>query len=512
MWCVPGSRGRGVSVALLEFDHIGKSFFGVRVLGGVSLSLEAGQVLGLIGENGAGKSTLMNILGGVVQPDEGSMRLGGASYAPKNPREAGRQGIGFIHQELNLFLNLSIAENLFIDRFPAGFGFVRQGQIRRQARELLRAVNLDLSPDLRLEQLSPGERQLVEIAKALGQEARILIFDEPTTSLTARETEKLFGLIARLRSEGKAVIYISHILGDVKRLCDTLLILRDGQGVGGGKVADFDVPRMISLMVGRKLEQLYPPRTAQPTEEVVLEAQEVSQRGVVESVNLRLHRGEVLGIFGLMGSGRSELARILFGLDPFERGSVRLLGQPLKEHTPQARVAQGMAFVTENRREEGLLMEAPILDNLGLVALTRYAAPGGVVQGGRLLGAASEVGRSLRLKADNLPRQRVRSLSGGNQQKTVVGKWLLNQPQVFILDEPTRGVDVGAKYEIYSIIGDLAAKGAGVLVISSELEELLGICDRILVMANGEIRGGFSRDNFDRERILTAAFREEVTA
>jgi len=518
-------------VSLLEMRAVSKAFFGVPVLCAVDLSLERGQALGLIGENGAGKSTLMNILGGTLPPDAGAMTLDGQIYAPRHARDARARGVGFIHQELNLFVNLSIAENLFMGRFPRGpLGLIRQREMMRGAAKLLEAVELELPPTLTVERLSPGERQLVEIAGALGMGAQVLIFDEPTTSLTHRETERLFALLERLKLEGRSLIYISHILSDVARLCEAVCVLRDGQNVGAGRTPDFPVPRMISLMVGRSLEQLYPPKTATPSEEALLEVSGVSQSGVVENVSLAVHAGEVLGLYGLMGSGRSELARILFGLDPFERGEIRLKGALQSRHSPRARVARGMAFVTENRREEGLMMDASILDNLALVSLPRFA-PAGIVGQGKLRRSAVQTGASLQLKSASLETQAVRNLSGGNQQKVVLGKWLMNAPRVFVLDEPTRGVDVGAKYEIYSIVAELARQGAGLLVISSELEELMGICDRILVMAGGELRAEFRassgpgpnpetgpsepsappqpRTRFERERILAAAFRQD---
>ncbi len=502
-----------VGVPLLEFVGIEKSFFGVRVLHDVSFSLQQGHVLGLIGENGAGKSTLMNILGGVIQPDAGKLKLMGEDYAPRNPGEATRSGIGFIHQELNLFTNLSIAENLFIDGFPriAHLPLINRHAIRVRAKQLLNAVNLSISQDTLVERLSPGERQLVEIARALNTDARIIIFDEPTTSLTIRETERLFELIERLRAQGKSIIYISHILAEVQRLSDEIVVLRDGEVVGSGPKEEFTINRMISLMVGRNIEQLYPPRTSSPTPEKVLEVKGLSQNGIVEDINLTLHKGEVLGIFGLMGSGRTELARILFGLDPFRQGEVWINGKRIHHLSPQTSIRHGMAFVTENRREEGLLMDISIAENIALVALPRFTRsilP--TVDRSRMYATAGQIGHSLQIKSEEIERQEVRSLSGGNQQKVVIGKWLMAQPSVFILDEPTRGVDVGAKYEIYTIIDNLAAHGTGVLVISSEIEELIGICDRILVMSNGEIQGSFDREEFDQEKILRTAFRENI--
>lgn len=504
-----------MSGPILEFEGIEKSFFGVNVLHDISFTLEEGHVLGLIGENGAGKSTLMNILGGVLQADAGRIKLQGQDYAPKNPREATKSGVAQIHQELNLFTNLSIAENIFIHGFPrlARLPLIDKRLVKTRTSQLLEEVDLHIAPETRVEQLSPGERQLVEIAKALNADAKVIIFDEPTTSLTARETERLFGLIERLREQGKSIIYISHILGDVRRLSDEIVVLRDGEVVGAGSREQFPIDRMITLMVGRSLEQLYPPRETKPSEEKALEVQGLSQTGIVENIDFTVYKGEVLGVFGLMGSGRTELARILFGLDSFERGQMLIDGVPQERFSPQESIRRGMAFVTENRREEGLLMDMSIAENMALVALPGFARVGlPVVDRAKMFAEVRRVGESLHVKSTAFERQPVKSLSGGNQQKVVVGKWLIAQPKVFILDEPTRGVDVGAKYEVYSIINDLAAQQAGVLFISSEIEELIGVCDRIIVMSNGEIQASFAREEFQQEKILRAAFRENVLA
>lgn len=500
-----------MSDAILTFDHIEKSFFGVRVLKDISLDVPRGKVLGLVGENGAGKSTLMNLMGGVHAPDHGQMLLNGAPYAPRTPSDANAAGIAFIHQELNLFTNLSIAENIFIDGFPRlrWLPVLDRNHMRARTKQYLDAVELHVSPDTLVEKLSPGERQLAEIAKALSFDAHIIIFDEPTTSLTARETERLFRLIERLRGDGASIIYISHILPDVMRLADEIAVLRDGELVAHGPKEEFTINRMIALMVGRAIEQLYPLRRATPTTTPVLEVQGVSQQGIVEEITFTLHKGEILGIFGLMGSGRSELARILFGLDDHARGEIRVAGKPYTQPSARRSIDAGMAFVTENRREEGLLMDIAIAENIGLVALPRYAATTATaVDESRYFGDIANVAANLAIKSGDLRQQAVKTLSGGNQQKTVIGKWLLDKPAVLIIDEPTRGVDVGARYEIYSIINDLAAEGTGVLFISSELEELMGVCDRMLVMSNGEIQATFRRAEFDKERILRAAFRE----
>jgi len=499
----------------LAFSGITKSFFGVTVLEGITLALPAGHVLGLIGENGAGKSTLMNVLGGVLAPDAGTMSLHGEPYAPAGPREASARGVAFIHQELNLFTNLSIAENLLIDGFPRrrGTPFLDRGAVRAHAREQLARVELDVDPDTRVEQLSVGERQLVEIAKALGGDARLIIFDEPTTSLTARESERLFRLIDRLRGEGRSMIYVSHVLGDVDRICDDIAVLRDGRLVGAGAAAEFPVSRMISLMVGRSIDQLFPPRETTSAEELALEVEGVSQTGIVEDISFCVRRREVVGVFGLMGSGRTELARIVFGLDPHEAGTIRVAGKETRRRSARGSIRSGLAFVTENRREEGLLMDISIADNIALASLPRFARPRtGVVDRGRLSGFVGQIAESLRIRSSAIARQPARALSGGNQQKVVIGKWLATEPSVLILDEPTRGVDVGAKYEVYSIVAERAANGMGVLVISSELDELMGICDRILVMSRGELVGEFPRDRFDAERILAAAFGESEVA
>lgn len=493
----------------LNFSGISKSFFGVKVLKGVSFAVPTGRTVGLVGENGAGKSTLMNILGGNLQPDAGCLSLNGRPYAPRSPHEAAAAGIAFIHQELNLFTNLSIAENLFLTSFPTRAGLIQNGSIRSRTVELLKEAGLDLDPDTLVERLSAGERQLVEIAKALSIEPRVIILDEPTTSLTARETEHLFALLGRLRERGIAMIYISHALNDVLRLCDDIVVLRDGEVVGSGARAEFTADRIISLMVGREISQLFPKRETKPREQEILQVAGVSQPGIVKDVTFALRRGEVLGISGLMGSGRTELARILFGLDPMMRGTIRLEGESIETQPPMQRVTRGLAFLTESRRDEGLCMEASIADNLSLASAPRQARGLlGWLDGSAIAKAVAHIREAVTLTASARSEQPVKSLSGGNQQKVVLGKWLLNEPKVFILDEPTRGIDVGAKFEVYTLINQLAERGAGVLIISSEIEELIGLCDRILVMSRGEVRDEVRCEAFDRERILKAALHD----
>ena len=501
-----------VTPPVLEYRDIAKGFFGVPVLKGISFTLAAGEVLGLLGENGAGKSTLINILGGNLQPDHGTLSIAGQPYAPRGPQDAARRGIALIHQELNLFSNLTIAENIFLTRFPtiSGTALIRRREVRANTSALLTRVGLELPPDTPLEKLSAGECQLVEIAKALSLSARVLVFDEPTTSLSHRECERLFALIDELRREGRAIIFISHNLDDALRLCDSIVVLRDGSLVGRGPARDFSAERLVTLMVGRELTQIFPTRTAAASNEPVLEVRQVSQPRIVDDITFTLHRGEVLGLAGLMGAGRSELARILFGLDPHRAGEIRCEGRPLTP-SPRECIRRRVAFVTEDRRQDGLCLEASTLENMALVSLPRHArAITGWLDRSGLRQVLKRIAGEVRLSAKADPDQPVRTLSGGNQQKVVLARWLLSEPAVLILDEPTRGIDVGAKSEIYRLIHETAARGAGVLVISSELEELIGLCDRILVMNRGRICDEVTRAQFDRERILWAALHQSV--
>ncbi|MEI2724632.1 MAG: sugar ABC transporter ATP-binding protein [Verrucomicrobiota bacterium] len=497
---------------MIEFINIEKSFFGVRVLKRVSFAVKPGQTIGLVGENGAGKSTLMNILGGNLRPDAGELRMNGQPYAPQSPRDAERARVAFIHQELNLFANLTIAENIFIGGFPRRvrwLPFIDRRKMYERTRELLREMNLSYAPDTPLERLSAGERQLVEIAKALAFEARLIIFDEPTTSLTVRETERLFAIMGQLRERGISMVYISHSLGHVLKLCDEVVVLRDGAVVGNEPASQFTLERMVSLMVGRAITQIFPKRDTQPASEVALDVRGLAQPGVARAITFQLHCGEILGVSGLMGSGRSELARILFGLDPCAAGDVRLNGELLNGLPPRDRIARGLAFLTEDRRAEGLCMEAAIADNVALVALPRFVRTWArFVSTADSRAAVATIRQAVKLTPSARDEQAVKTLSGGNQQKVVLAKWLLNEPKVFILDEPTRGIDVGAKHEIYRLINELAACGAAVLMISSEVEELIGMCDRILVMGSGEIRDTVEPHQFDRERILRAAIHD----
>ena len=499
-----------MSDLLLNVTGLNKSFFGVQVLRDVGFELRRGAVLGLVGENGSGKSTTMNILGGVLTKDSGRVELAGEQVAPASSRDALALGIAFIHQELSLFPNLSVEENIFLDHFPrkvAQLPFIDRRSLRDRAKKALELVDLQVSPMTPVMRLPQGERQLVEIAKALSRQARLIIFDEPTTSLTARETERLFEIIGRLRAQGISIIYISHILGDVLRLCDDIAVLRDGQVVGAGPRGDFTIERLVTLMVGRTIDRLFPEREpSSDPQRTALSVRGVSQPGIAKDISFDLYFGEVLGVSGLMGSGRSELARILFGLDPYSEGEIRVGDAKLARLAPRAAMDRGMAFLTEDRRGEGLMMEASVTDNIVLPSLVERSSrflhwlkPAELGQ------AARGMAERVRVNAKAIDRTAVRTLSGGNQQKVVIAKWLLRAPSIFILDEPTRGIDVGAKYEVYKIINQMVAAGAAILFISSEIEELIGMADRIMVMGRGEVRGFFERNAFDRETLMSAA-------
>jgi ribose transport system ATP-binding protein len=489
--------------ALLEVERVSKAFSGIPVLKGVSFSLAAGRVLGIVGENGAGKSTLMNVLGGVVFPDAGEVRLAGAAFRPRGPAEAMARGVAYIHQELNLLPNLSVAENLFLARLPRRGLLVDRRRLEVQARERLLAVGLDLSPRTLVGDLGPGARQLVEVARALAADARVVILDEPTTSLAAPEAERLFALVRRLRDEGRSLVYISHALGDVLRLADDVLVLRDGEVVGAGPAAGFDEARLITLMVGRSVDTVFPARAGAPSGDPALEVSGLGRAGAFRDVSVAVRRGEVVGLAGLMGAGRTEVLRAVFGLEPPDAGEVRVHGRPLRP-VPREAIARGIALVTEDRHEDGLVLDATIADNLALASLPAHAR-GGWIDRRALAQALAAEAEAVRLDAPAGLGRPARTLSGGNQQKVVLGKWLLGRPSVVLLDEPTRGIDIGAKQHVYRLVADLAAGGTAVLLASSEIEELLGLADRVLVLRHGSVVDELTRSGFDRERILAAA-------
>jgi ribose transport system ATP-binding protein len=502
-----------VTDVLLKVIGVNKSFFDVPVLRDVGFELKRGAVLGLVGENGSGKSTTMNILGGVIPKDSGQIEIEATEVSPANSRDAQALGIAFIHQELSLFPNLSIEENIFLDHFPRlipALPFIDRRNLREQARRALELVDLKISPRTPVLRLPPGERQLVEIAKALSRKARLIIFDEPTTSLTSRETERLFDIIGRLRAQGISIIYISHILGDVMRLCDDIVVLRDGEVVATGPRTEFTVERLITLMVGRTIDRLFPEReVSDAPRRTAFSARGLSQPGVVKGISFDLSAGEVLGVSGLMGSGRSELARILFGLAPYAEGEIFVGDSRLPRLSPRSAMDKGMAFLTEDRRGEGLMMEASIADNIVLPSLEEHSRGfAHILRPAELGEAAQNMAERVRVNVKAIDRTAVRTLSGGNQQKVVIAKWLMRAPSIFILDEPTRGIDVGAKYEVYKIINRMVANGAAILLISSEIEELIGMADRIMVMGRGEVRGFYDRANFRRETLLSAALWE----
>ena len=432
----------------------------------------------------------MNILGGVFPADEGDMALAGSVYRPRDPAEAARCGVSFVHQELNLFPNLTIAENIFLNDLPRSRLGLDRRALHARARVFLERVRLKHDPHTPVERLSAGERQLVEIARALRERARLLVLDEPTTSLSQPETERLFEIVADLRGEGIALVYISHNLNDVLRLADTIAVLRDGALVAEGPRSGFSAADLIRQMVGRPIERLFPSRAAPAGTEVLLEAIGLCRRGALRDITFQVRTGEVLGIAGLMGSGRTELCRAVFGLDPLDDGEIRIRGERLARPSPARCMTRGMAFLTEDRREEGLLLDATIDDNIALASLKRFDRFG-FVSNRKIQDDSERMAGALAIAGSR--RRSARMLSGGNQQKVVLAKWLLREAVLFLLDEPTRGVDIGAKAEIYEIMNRLTARGAGILLVSSELEELLGLSDRILVMRGGMLRGEFAR-------------------
>jgi ribose transport system ATP-binding protein len=481
------------SPAALEMRGIGKRFGPTLALQGVDLTVTAGEVHALVGENGAGKSTLMKVLSGAISPDAGTMRLSGATYRPRSPSEARRAGVAMIYQELSLAPHLTVEANIMLGVEPGRAGVLDLRQIRDRARRALADLqHPDLTPSALVSSLSPGTQQVVEIARAIAVGCRILVLDEPTSSLTGQDVEILFQVIDGLRAQGKAIVYISHFIEEVKRIADRVTVLRDGQVAGGGPAADLTPAAIVALMVGRDVEELYP-RSAREPGEAILTLTDLVPAGARGASSLELHRGEVLGIAGLVGAGRTELLRGVFGLDPVASGRVTVAGFS-GGTSPAARWRQGIGIVSEDRKSEGLALGLTLADNITASNLDGLG-PAGLVLPGRQNAAARRWISALQLRSTG-PTQRVQALSGGNQQKVALARLLHHDVDVLLLDEPTRGIDVGSKAEIYRLIDQLASgsrddgtpqRPRAVLMVSSYLPELMGVCDRIAVMCRGQL-------------------------
>ncbi|HEX9614977.1 MAG TPA: sugar ABC transporter ATP-binding protein [Bacteroidota bacterium] len=468
----------------LELNGIRKRFGATVALDGVDLRVHAGEILALVGENGAGKSTLMKIVSGVFPPDDGSMRLHGVTYSPSKPQEARRAGVAMVYQELSLAPHLSVGENILLGIEPTSFGILRRRVMEQKARGVLSQLgHSDIDVHSQVANLSVAEQQLVEIARALAMGCKVLVFDEPTSSLTLPDIEHLFELLRRLKSQGHAIVYISHFLEEVKRVSDRFVVLRDGRTVGKGRTATTTAGRITSMMIGREIRDLYV-RSKRTPGEVVLVVDNLSGIPKPSSASLKLHRGEVLGIAGLLGSGRTELLRSIFGLSPIQSGDITFLAY-VGPASPARRWMQGMGMVSEERKAEGLALSMPVADNITLSKLRGFG-PLGTVLTGRQNDASKRWISRLQIKCND-PRQRVEELSGGNQQKVALARLLHHDVDVLLLDEPTRGIDVGSKAEIYRLIDELVLEGKAVIIVSSYFPELFGVCDRVAVMTRGRL-------------------------
>ena len=493
---------------LLEMRNIVKTFPGVKALDGVSFDLSPREIHALVGENGAGKSTLMKILGGVYSHYDGEILIEGVPQRFRDVRESQRSGVAVVFQELSLVPELTVGENIFLGREPNRFGLVQWNQLYKEAEKLLEKLGVDIDPHSPAGLLGTGRQQLVEIAKALSHHAKILVLDEPTAALTDAEAESLFSILSSLRSEDIGIIYISHRLKEVFRLSDRITVLRDGRTVGTESTGKLNERQVISKMVGREVSQLFP-AIERGRSETIFEARHISAENrsgkrLVNDVSFSVARGEVLGIAGLMGAGRTELLMALFGAFPGRvSGEILIDNKPVKIAGPADAIAHGIGFVTEDRKRSGLVLNGSVLANMTLASLARVSGQL-FTDESREIAASGPLFQSLRIKANSLFTV-TGTLSGGNQQKVVLGKWLMNQTRVLFLDEPTRGIDVGAKQEIYGIINKLAQSGLAVVMVSSELPEILGLCDRILVLHQGQLTGEFTRDEATPEAVMACA-------
>jgi ribose transport system ATP-binding protein len=495
-----------MSDPILELRDVTKSFIGVTALAGVSFAIRRGEVLGLVGENGAGKSTLLKILGGVLTPTSGAIAIDGEERQGLTVREAIEAGIAFVHQELNLFDNLDVAANIFIGREPLFGGplrLVNRRRMRQDTQVFLDMLGVDFKPDTLVATMSIAERQLLEVAKALSLKARILILDEPTSSLTLSETARLMQVIAQLKSEGVTIIFVTHRLNELVECADRVVALRDGRFVGELEKHEISHGRMIGLMIGRDLKSLYAP-PARPPGDAALEVIGVRTEAYPdEPISLSVRRGEILGLAGLMGAGRTELARAIFGIDRILGGEIRLEGEALPNGRTEAAITRGIFLVPEDRKKCGIVLDMSIMENIALPKLSQTNGAS-LVNIGAVREASGIQMKRLAVRAQS-GETLVRTLSGGNQQKVALAKWLTLNPHVLICDEPTRGIDVGAKQEIYDILRQLADAGVAILMISSDMEEVIGVSDRIAVMHEGALSGILERSAFSETNVLQLA-------
>ena len=490
------------SKPILSLRNIRKSFGPIEVVHGVDLDIRAGEVVALLGENGAGKSTISNIISGTILPSSGEITWQGAPFAPASPREAIDAGVGMIHQELLLLPHLSIAENVFVGRYPKKAGIVNRKEMEERAHVSLQRLGLDISPRRLVQGLSTANQQLIEIAKALTLNARLLILDEPTAALGGDETQKLFEQIELLKKAGVGIIYISHRLEEIKQIADRIIVMRDGEKVQEFNSADVPVRTIVEAMVGRSLDRMFPEIPA-PEDQIVLEVRGLSSGlGYFSDVNFSVAKGEILGIAGLVGAGRTELVRAMVGVDPLSGGQVLLDGQDISPRSPKDAIRNGIILVPEDRKQQGLVLQHSIRENFAYANMNQVARKGWFTK--KRARNFADVG-ILKFGVKGISQQNADELSGGNQQKAVIAKWLARNPRVVVLDEPTRGIDVGARSSIYDIIVGLAAEGVSIIIVSSDLEEVLGVSNRVMVMAQGRQAGILKRNEANDVSVMELA-------